>query len=76
MSAKVGSIAHALIGDGASEVQAITSPIRFCSAALLAMRMMRGSYRPAVWHLIYLAEACWIKYVSALLYLLWIMACL
>jgi colanic acid/amylovoran biosynthesis glycosyltransferase len=41
-------------------VQAITSPLRFCSAALLALRLMRGSDRPAVWHLFYLAEACWI----------------
>lgn len=41
-------------------VQAITSPIRFYSAALLALQMMRGSDRPAIWHLFYLAEACWI----------------
>jgi glycosyltransferase involved in cell wall biosynthesis len=38
----------------------ISSPERFCSAALLAVRMMRGSDRLAIWHLIYLAEACWI----------------
>jgi glycosyltransferase involved in cell wall biosynthesis len=38
----------------------IASPVRFCSAALLAFRMMRGSDRLAIWHLFYLAEACWI----------------
>lgn len=41
-------------------IQVITSPVRFCSAALLALQMMRGSDRLAIWHLIYLAEACWI----------------
>jgi colanic acid/amylovoran biosynthesis glycosyltransferase len=41
-------------------VQAFKSPKRFCSATLLALRMMRGSDRLAIWHLFYLAEACWI----------------
>jgi colanic acid/amylovoran biosynthesis glycosyltransferase len=40
--------------------QAIRSPRRFFSAAALAVRMMRQSDRPFVWHLFYLAEACWI----------------
>lgn len=38
----------------------IRSPRRFASAAWLAATMMRGSDRLAIWHLIYLAEACWI----------------
>ncbi len=53
---KVGAIQILL----ACLIQAITSPARFCSAALLALQMMRGSDRLAIWHLIYLAEACWI----------------
>ena len=36
------------------------APSRFASALALAIRMMRGSDRPFIWHLIYLAEACWI----------------
>lgn len=40
--------------------QLLRSPRRFFSAAILAARMMRRSDRPFVWHLIYLAEACWI----------------
>ncbi|MBU6461131.1 MAG: glycosyltransferase [Bradyrhizobium sp.] len=40
--------------------EVINFPIRFCSAALLALQMMRGSDRLAIWHLFYLAEACWI----------------
>jgi hypothetical protein len=36
------------------------SPRRFGSALVLAIQMMRWSDRPIVWHLIYLAEACWI----------------
>lgn len=36
------------------------APGRFLAALRLALRMMRGSDRPFVWHLIYLAEACWI----------------
>jgi glycosyltransferase involved in cell wall biosynthesis len=35
-------------------------PVRFFKALSLALRMMRGSDRLFVWHLIYLAEACWI----------------
>jgi len=38
----------------------VLKPRRFLKALLLAMRMMRHSDRPFVWHLIYLAEACWI----------------
>ncbi|MDE2111702.1 MAG: glycosyltransferase [Alphaproteobacteria bacterium] len=34
------------------------SPLRFLSALALAVKMMRGSDRPCVWHLVYLAEAC------------------
>lgn len=38
----------------------LIAPHRFCAALLLAIKMMRGSDRPYLWHLIYLAEACWI----------------
>ncbi|HEY2010639.1 MAG TPA: glycosyltransferase [Rhizomicrobium sp.] len=41
-------------------LQMVRSPRRFLSGFALALRMMRASDRPAVWHLIYLAEACWI----------------
>jgi colanic acid/amylovoran biosynthesis glycosyltransferase len=40
--------------------QLLTSMSRLFSAARLAVGMMRGSDRPVIWHLIYLAEACWI----------------
>ncbi len=40
--------------------QAVGAPGRFFAALGLAMRMMRPSDRPFLWHLIYLAEACWI----------------
>lgn len=40
--------------------QMVFSPRRFFPAAALAFRMMRQSYRPFIWHLFYLAEACWI----------------
>lgn len=40
--------------------QLFGAPRRFASALSLALRMMRHSDRPAIWHLIYLAEACWI----------------
>jgi glycosyltransferase involved in cell wall biosynthesis len=40
--------------------QVVRSPRRFFAALLLSVRMMRWSDRPFVWHLIYLAEACWI----------------
>ena len=36
------------------------APKRFFAALRLAVRMMRPSDRPFVWHLIYLVEACWI----------------
>ena len=36
------------------------SPDRFFDALMLAVRMARGADRPFVWHIIYLAEACWI----------------
>jgi colanic acid/amylovoran biosynthesis glycosyltransferase len=39
---------------------AFGSPRRFFAAAVLAIRMMRSSDRPFIWHLFYLAEACWI----------------
>jgi len=38
----------------------VHSPRRFFRALVLAVRMMRWSDRPFIWHLIYLAEACWI----------------
>jgi glycosyltransferase involved in cell wall biosynthesis len=41
------------------------SPSRFIAATLLALSMMRGSDRPLIWHLIYLAEACWISRLIA-----------
>lgn len=44
----------------ATLARAIRSPRRFSRAVRLAFRMMRWSDRPAMWHLIYLAEACWI----------------
>jgi glycosyltransferase involved in cell wall biosynthesis len=37
--------------------EAIRHPRRFLGAALIALKMMRGSDRPIPWHLIYLAEA-------------------
>lgn len=40
--------------------QALRAPRRFFAAFRLAMRMMRPSERPRLWHLIYLAEACWL----------------
>jgi colanic acid/amylovoran biosynthesis glycosyltransferase len=40
--------------------QIVRSPRRFVIALVLAIQMMRGSDRPIVWHLIYLAEACWV----------------
>jgi glycosyltransferase involved in cell wall biosynthesis len=40
--------------------QAICAPRRFLTALWLGIRMMRPSDRPLLWHLIYLAEACWI----------------
>lgn len=44
----------------ATLAQIVMAPRRFWRALLLAVGMMRGSDRPAIWHLIYLAEACWI----------------
>jgi colanic acid/amylovoran biosynthesis glycosyltransferase len=44
----------------ASVLAIMTEPRRFFSALSLALQMMRRSDRPFVWHLIYLAEACWI----------------
>jgi colanic acid/amylovoran biosynthesis glycosyltransferase len=40
--------------------QLISSPRRFLRAAACAIRMVRTSDRIFIWHLIYLAEACWI----------------
>jgi glycosyltransferase involved in cell wall biosynthesis len=40
--------------------QLARAPLRFLSALGLALRMTRSSDRPFLWHLIYLAEACWI----------------
>ena len=40
--------------------QLLRAPRRFLSALGLALRMTRSSDRPFLWHLIYLAEACWI----------------
>jgi glycosyltransferase involved in cell wall biosynthesis len=40
--------------------QFVSSPRRFFQAIALAVSMMRTSDRPFIWHLIYLAEACWI----------------
>ncbi len=40
--------------------QMVRAPSRFLSALALTLRMMRSSDRPAFWHFIYLAEACWI----------------
>jgi colanic acid/amylovoran biosynthesis glycosyltransferase len=39
---------------------AVRSPYRFFAALTLSIRMMQPSDRPFIWHLIYLAEACWI----------------
>jgi len=39
---------------------AVRSPYRFFAALILSIRMMQPSDRPFIWHLIYLAEACWI----------------
>lgn len=41
--------------------QIARAPRRFFTTLMLTMRMMRGSDRPFIWHLIYLAEACWIS---------------
>lgn len=40
--------------------QALRAPGRFLKAVALTIRMMRGSDRPFPWHLVYLAEACWL----------------
>ncbi|HYS46912.1 MAG TPA: glycosyltransferase [Rhizomicrobium sp.] len=40
--------------------QMIRAPRRFLSALALTLRMTRSSDRPAFWHFMYLAEACWI----------------
>ena len=40
--------------------RAAGAPRRFLTALGLAVRMMRPSDRPFLWHLIYLAEACWV----------------
>jgi len=40
--------------------QMIRAPRRFLSALALTLRLTRSSDRPALWHFIYLAEACWI----------------
>ncbi len=40
--------------------QFLASPSRFFKAIRLALSMMRGSDRPAIWHLVYLVEACWV----------------
>jgi glycosyltransferase involved in cell wall biosynthesis len=40
--------------------QILRSPQRFLPAVALAVRMMRRSDRPFIWHFFYLAEACWI----------------
>lgn len=42
----------------AAAATALRSPARFLRALALALRMARGSYRPAAYHLIYLLEAC------------------
>src|ERR1700722_11141883 len=39
---------------------AIHCPYRFFAVLTLSIRMMQPSDRPFIWHLIYLAEACWI----------------
>lgn len=39
---------------------ALASPVRFLSALALAIRMRRGSDRSLLYHLVYLAEACYI----------------
>lgn len=39
--------------------EALRAPRRFFAAFAMALKMMPKSDRPAVWHLIYLAEACW-----------------
>lgn len=50
---------------GAASGTAIRSPARFAKAVRLALRMSRGSERPAWVHLVYVAEACrilrWLK---------------
>jgi colanic acid/amylovoran biosynthesis glycosyltransferase len=50
----VPSLATAIIS------QFLSRPRKFFAAAVLAVRMMRWSDRPFIWHLFYLAEACWI----------------
>jgi colanic acid/amylovoran biosynthesis glycosyltransferase len=40
--------------------QILLAPRRFLTSLALAVRMMPRSDRPFLWHLIYLAEACWI----------------
>jgi colanic acid/amylovoran biosynthesis glycosyltransferase len=36
-------------------------PLRLFKALALALSMAKGSDKPTVWHLIYLAEACWLS---------------
>ena len=40
--------------------QALRAPGRFLRTFALSLRMVRGSDRPFLWHLVYLAEACWL----------------
>jgi glycosyltransferase involved in cell wall biosynthesis len=39
---------------------ALRAPVRFLAALRLALRMSRDSHRALAFHLVYLAEACWI----------------
>jgi glycosyltransferase involved in cell wall biosynthesis len=53
----------------ASLLTFLGSPLRFCRAFGLALRMARGAERPLAYHLAYLAEACrmlpWLKTCGA-----------
>ena len=40
---------------------AVSTPVRLSRAIWLAARMMRHSERPAILHLVYLLEACWLS---------------
>ena len=46
---------------GSMLAESARAPRKFLTALAMAVRMMRRSDRPAPWHIIYLAEACWIS---------------
>ena len=64
---KERQITQCVLGTGALSLTAalvktaIVRPSRFWQALSLLAKLTRGSDKPLLWHLIYLAEACWIS---------------